>query len=105
MKNHQFPPAARLEGSFDPFDLTLFSKDNLAGSVAREIRRIELSPADGISEGAAYKAAWDRKGSGWQKHCDAARADCDVMWRWEKVRAIARAHLPSKLFVEKVSYV
>ena len=83
---------------------TLFSKDNIAGSVAREIRRIELSPADGISEGAAYKAAWDRKGSGWQKHIDAFRDDCEKIAHWEKVRAIARAHLPPLFSLSGVSH-
>lgn len=54
----------------------LRNRETIAGAVAREIDRIHQT-GDAIAEGAAYKAAWDRAGSDWSKHCAAFAADCE----------------------------
>ena len=56
----------------------LRNRESIAGAVAREIDRI-VQTGDAIAEGAAYKAAWDRAGSSWSKHCDVFKADAEVM--------------------------
>ena len=49
----------------------------IAQAVAGEIDRLtDFTSAFQHSEGAAYKAAWDRAGSEAQKHVEAARRDC-----------------------------
>lgn len=62
----------------------LRNRESIAGAVAREIDRIDRT-GETHGEGAAYKAAWDRKGSSCFKHCAAFTADCDAMaagaWR------------------------
>lgn len=57
---------------------TLQGHPGIAGAVAAEIRRIEQHPDLACGEGAAYKAAWDRRGSHWLNHCNAFMADCDL---------------------------
>lgn len=56
--------------------MSLRTSESIAGAVAREIDRIDRT-GETHGEGAAYKAAWDRKGSSCFKHCDAFTADCD----------------------------
>jgi hypothetical protein len=45
-------------------------------AVTLEVERLSLHPKFHPSEGAAYKAAWDRAGSDALKHCEAFRRDC-----------------------------
>lgn len=49
-------------------------RETIAAAVALEIDRL-ASEAHPAGEGAAYKAAWDRKGSAAEKHCIAAAVD------------------------------
>lgn len=62
----------------------LRNRESIAGAVAREIDRIDRT-GETHGEGAAYKAAWDRKGSDAFKHCETFVADCNAMhsgaWR------------------------
>jgi hypothetical protein len=51
----------------------------IASAVAGEINRLAHHPEFHHSEGAAYKAAWDRAGSNALKHCEAFRMDCEWM--------------------------
>jgi hypothetical protein len=48
----------------------------IAQAVAGEIDRLTQHPDFHLSEGAAYKAAWDRAGSDALKHCESFRRDC-----------------------------
>jgi hypothetical protein len=48
----------------------------IAQAVAGEIARLDQHPDFHQSEGAAYKAAWDRAGSDALKHCESFRRDC-----------------------------
>lgn len=48
----------------------------IASAVAAEVNRLEKHPDFYTSEGAAYKAAWDRAGSDALTHCEAFRRDC-----------------------------
>lgn len=52
----------------------LRNQESVAGAVAREIERIDLT-GETIGEGAAYKAAFDRRGSNAEKHCLTAARD------------------------------
>jgi hypothetical protein len=54
-------------------------KESIAGAVSREVERIAAHPQLGNTEGAAYKAAWDRAGSHCFKHCQALDGDVEVM--------------------------
>jgi hypothetical protein len=45
-------------------------------AVTLEVDRLALHPKFHPSEGAAYKAAWDRAGSDALKHCESFRRDC-----------------------------
>lgn len=58
--------------------MSLRQRESIAGAVAREIDRIAKT-GDAIGEGAAYKAAWDRAGSGYFKHCQAFADDARKM--------------------------
>lgn len=64
--------------------MALRTKESIAGAVAREIDRIQVT-GNAAGEGSAYKAAFDRAGSDALKHCDAFAVDCDAMaigaWR------------------------
>lgn len=48
----------------------------IASAVAGEVTRLIAHPDFYLSEGAAYKAAWDRGGSDALKHAEAFRRDC-----------------------------
>jgi len=48
----------------------------IAQAVAGEVDRLTNHPNFHESEGAAYKAAWDRAGSDALKHCESFRRDC-----------------------------
>lgn len=61
----------------------LLTRDTIAGAVAREIERREFVATKQI-EGVAYKAAFDRKGSGADKHIEAFRRDNMVMYDFVK---------------------
>ncbi len=68
----------------DPIDCKdkVASKRTLAGAVAREIERIVQAGGIG-TEGLAYKAFHDGRGSDYTKHvyaayCDSTRINCDV---------------------------
>jgi len=71
----------------------------IAQAVAGEIDRLtDFTSAFQHSEGAAYKAAWDRAGSDAQKHLEANRRDCLIASLFaahpgECVRALIREHL------------
>lgn len=56
----------------DKFAQSLYDRETIAGAVAREAKR-------GGVDGIAYKAAWDRKGSGAEKHIECALFDNRVM--------------------------
>jgi len=56
--------------------LTLKFSGAIASAVAGEVTRLEAHPEFFTSEGAAYKAAWDRAGSNALNHCEAFRRDC-----------------------------
>lgn len=56
--------------------LTIRFTGKIAGAVAGEVSRIAEHPAYAAAEGAAYKAAWDRAGSNYDKHSEAFRRDC-----------------------------
>ncbi len=71
----------------------LRNRETIAGAVAREIDRIVLT-GDAIAEGAAYKAAFDRAGSDWSKHCDAFKADCERATHAVNVRAAIGFPIP-----------
>lgn len=49
----------------------------IAQAVAGEVDRLcDFTSSFSQSEGAAYKAAWDRQGSDALKHCESFRRDC-----------------------------
>jgi len=69
----------------------------IAQAVAGEIARLTNHPDFSLSEGAAYKAAWDRAGSDALKHCEAFRRDCLIAslvagYPHECVTALIRDH-------------
>jgi len=76
--------------ALDPHVIPLLEKETIAGAVAREAHRAALYGYQYSSDGIAYKAAWDRRGSGAHKHIEAARADSDLIkanilsgsWLW-----------------------
>jgi len=51
-------------------------------AVTLEVERLSLHPKFHPSEGAAYKAAWDRAGSDALKHCESFRRDCLTLDAW-----------------------
>lgn len=71
--------------------MNLRQRETIAGAVAREIDRIHQT-GDAIAEGAAYKAAFDRAGSNWSKHCDAFAADMHLAYRSQHLRRLAAQH-------------
>jgi len=54
----------------------------IAQAVAGEVDRLTHHPDFHLSEGAAYKAAWDRAGSDALKHCESFRRDCLTLDAW-----------------------
>lgn len=54
-------------------------QDTIAAAVAAEVRRIEAHPTFYQSEGAAYKAVWDRRGSDALKLCNDYARDFELM--------------------------
>ena len=54
------------------------TKNTLAGAVAREINRIVMT-GEHHGEGSAYKAEFERRGSGYEKHIYAAAIDAGGM--------------------------
>ncbi len=73
----------------------LRNRESIAGAVAREIDRIHQT-GDAIAEGAAYKAAFDRAGSSWEKHCHAVYRDALI---FEAGRCGHQHGIPVKLLV------
>jgi hypothetical protein len=53
--------------------------NTIAGAVSLEIERIAAGHQPDSTQGAAYKGAWDRAGSGFLKHCEAADMDRAVV--------------------------
>lgn len=78
--------------------LTLKFSGAIASAVAEEITRLESHPEFFTSEGAAYKAAWDRAGSDALNHCETFRRDCLIASLYAAhpgacVRALVGTHL------------
>lgn len=68
--------------------MSLRQRESIAGAVAREIDRIQLT-GEHHGEGAAYKAAWDRQGSSFYKHAAARAADAFLFLRPPSMRRLA----------------
>jgi len=66
--------------------MALRNRESIAGAVAREIDRI-VTTGEHHGEGAAYKAAWDRQGSGFGKH-SAVRAKESFLFLRPRVRQL-----------------
>lgn len=67
----------------------------IAQAVAGEIDRLtDFTSSFQQSEGAAYKAAWDRQGSDALKHYEAFRRDCLIA----SLKALMHDRSPHKLF-------
>jgi hypothetical protein len=70
----------------------------IAQAVAGEVDRLsDFTSSFSQSEGAAYKAAWDRQGSDALLHCESFRRDCLIAslvasHPGECVRALMREH-------------
>jgi hypothetical protein len=72
-------------------------------AVTLEVNRLALHPKFHPSEGAAYKAAWDRQGSDSLKHCEVFRRDCLISslfanYPRECVVALINSRDPLQLF-------